>query len=358
MTEAASVRAVKLLINQAHDDIRESRYPAVLAAAGRAVQAAERLDHPGLLVRALGAEATALLMSGDPVAALARYTRVLGLAEDPATRGCLDDQAVTWAVAKAHMNWVGSAHFVTGIGVRELFGILDAAESWLSAIGHRDWRAGILFQRASLHQRLGELDTAIAAAQEALAVYQPDTPGYTLAAYRWNLGHFLRQVGRVGEAEPLYQAILDDPTTSPYDRKTALQGLAWCALAAQDPDTARRHATAAVQLADTIGDNVLRTALGVLIAACRADGDLDTAWQAATRGLDICRRLGGHHVLYHATRDVVDVALDRRDLDTATRLLTELDTHASALDTDTGKSRLADGVTRRRRRLAEIDIAP
>ncbi len=99
----------------------------------------------------------------------------------------------------------------------------------------------------------------------------------------------------------------------------------------------------------------LSVALAVLVAVCRAGGDLDTAWQAATSRLDIGHRLGGHHVFYYAIRDAVDVTLDRRDLDTATRLLTELDTHATALDTDTANFTQADAVTRLRRQLGEID---
>jgi tetratricopeptide (TPR) repeat protein len=348
-------RAVELLIGQAREATGEDRYSAALAAADAAVQAAEQLDDPALLVRGLVEEADALHMSGDRLGALARYTRVLGLAEDPATRDRLDHPAATRALARAHMDRVECARFVTGIGARELFGVLDAAESWLSAIGHSDWRAGILRLRALTHQRLGELDAAIATAQEALAVYQPDAPGYTLAAYRWTLGDLLRWANRAGEAEPLYQAILDDPTTGQRDRTATLGGMAWCALAAQEPDTARRHADAAVQLADTLGDVALRTALEVLAAACRAGGDLDSAWQAATRYLDISHRLGGHYMLYYATRDALDIALDRRDQASVDQLLTELAPHASALDTDTNNTTFADEVTQRRHLSIEIE---
>jgi len=341
--------AVKLLIGQAREATGEGRYSAALAAAGRAVEAAEQLDDPVLRVRGLIEEAEALRLSGDRVAALTRYTKVLGLAEDPATRDHPDHLAATRARFDASILWVECARFVGGIEVRELFGALNAAESWLATIGHRDWRAGILLQRAYLHQQLGELDAAVAATQEGLAVYQPDGPGYTLASYRCKLGDLLHQSGRADEAEPVYQAVLDHSSTGQNDREMALQGLAWCALAAQDPETGQRHAAAAVQLADTLGDERLRTALQTLVAACRDSGDLDTAWQAATRCLDICRRLGGHHVLYDATRDALDVAVDRRDQGTVDQLLTELESHATALDTDTGSTIFADEVTRRRR---------
>lgn len=81
--------------------------------------------------------------------------------------------------------------------------------------------------------------------------------------------------------------------------------------------SARRHATAAVREAEPLGDDSLLNALDVLVAACRAEGDLATAAVAATRGLDAARRLGGHDALYYATRTAVDVALDRGELDVA-----------------------------------------
>jgi tetratricopeptide (TPR) repeat protein len=350
----ASVDAVELLIDEAWAAYEEGRYLAALAAASRAVAAAERLDDPGLLVRSLEREASALRMSGDD-AALARYTRVLALAEDPTTRDRLDQPETSEAVARAYMNWVECARFMTGFEVRELFGVLDAAERWLTATGHRDWRAGILRQRAGFHSHLGELDEALAAAEEALAVYHPRAPGYTLSTYRCHLGDILCDMGRESEAEPHYQAILDDLTAGSYDRKVALQGLARCALARDDPHTAHRHAMAAVQLAEAIGDDALQTALWLLVEAHRALGDYEAAWHTATRQLDGARRIGGHHTLYYAVRAAAGVALDRGELDTARDLITELDQHAAAIDADTGNTTFTDDAAEHHSWLAELD---
>jgi hypothetical protein len=52
--------------------------------------------------------------------------------------------------------------------------------------------------------------------------------------------------------------------------------------------------------------------------------------------MEAAGRIGGHYRLYHATRVAVDVALDRADLNTAGRLLTDLDSHAVALETSDG----------------------
>ena len=98
MTEQAGAGAAGLLIAQAWDAHGQGRYGTARAAAARAAQAARQLDDPVLLVRALSAEATALSMLGDRAAALARYTQILGLAEDPATRG-------GWTIQTQRRRW-------------------------------------------------------------------------------------------------------------------------------------------------------------------------------------------------------------------------------------------------------------
>jgi tetratricopeptide (TPR) repeat protein len=145
--------------------------------------------------------------------------------------------------------------------VRELFGVLEAAERWLAATGHPDWRAAILSERALTHRMLGETNAAVAAAEEALAVatQHPDAPGYTLNSHRYQLGDILRDARRAAEAAPHYQAILADPDATPWERRAAHEGLAWCALAAGDPDTACREARTAVLLAESLDPRRRRT---------------------------------------------------------------------------------------------------
>ena len=109
--------------------------------------------------------------------------------------------------------------------------MLDAGDRWLTATGHRDWRASILSERASVHQMLGEIDAAVAAAEEALAaaVQHPDAPGFTLNAHRSTLGESLQDAGRAAQAAPHYQAILDDPDATPWARYGAHEGWRGCA---------------------------------------------------------------------------------------------------------------------------------
>ena len=355
MSEGLGAWAAGLLVDQAWAAYQDDRYQQALAAAGRAIEAAGQLDDTVLLVRALRIEASTLQLMGDHPAALARYTRIMGLAEDPATSGRLDDPAAAQAVADTYWSWVNSARRVTGIPVRELFRVLDAGDWWLTATGHRDWRASILNERALVHRMLGEIDAAVAAAEEALAaaVQHPDAPGYSLSAHRYQLGDVLCEAGRAAQAAPHYQAILDDPDATSWDRRVAHQGLARCALAVGDPATARREARTAVLLAEPLGDNALCASLDVLAEACRAGGDLEAAWQAATRYLEAAGRIGGHNQPYYAARAAVDIALDRSDLPAAKRLLGELDEHAAALNAATGTTRYTGETARRHQRLAD-----
>jgi tetratricopeptide (TPR) repeat protein len=357
MAEGVGSRAAGLLVDQAWAAIRDGRYPEAAAAAGRAVQAARHLDDLVLLVRALAAEGSALQMLGDDAKALGRYTEILGLAHDPVTSGRLDSPAAASAIGRAHWEWVECARYVTSIPVRDLFGALDEADRWLTATGHRHWRAAVLLQRAQVHQRLRELDAAVGCAEEALtiALQYPDAPGYTLGGHRFQLGSILLDAGRPGEARPCYQAILDDASSPTLERSVAHQGLARCALAAGNHAEARREARLAVQLAEQLGDDALCSSLDALAGACRADGDLDGAWQAATRYLEAAGRVGGHTRPYYAARTAADVALDRGDHAAAREFLASLDEHARALDAATGNTTFSAETATRRRRLAELD---
>jgi tetratricopeptide (TPR) repeat protein len=350
-----SSAAAGLLVDQAWEAYNAGRFQEALSAAGRAAEAATRLDDQVLLVQALDVEGWALYILGDAAGALARCTQILGMAEDPATRGRLDHPDAARMVARAYWHWVGCARFITSIPLRDLFGVLDAAERWLAATGHRDWRAAILSERARVHAQLGEWDAAVASAQEALAMelHHPDSPGYSLVSCRWSLGDFLIDAGRAAEAVPYFQAVLDDPDSATWDQYRGHEGLARCALAAGDLAAARREARRAVQLAEPLGDDALCTSLGALAGACRAQGDLEAAWQAAACRLEAAVRIGGHYRPWQATLGAVDIALDRADHATARQLLDDLDIHAEAMDTATGSTTHTTKAASRRQRLAQ-----
>ncbi len=353
--EGASRSVVELLIREAWDLHAEGRYDAGLAAARKAVEAARELRDLALEVRATDIEAEELRMLGDKATALVRYTWILGVAEDPEKRAALGDAALTEQIASAYRNWVNCGSFLPEIPVRKLFDVLDAGEAWLRSAGRQEWRAGLLWQRANLLELQGHCEEAVGYAEEAVSLKRqhPNAPGYTLAAYLWKLGDLLCKLDRTDEAEGYYQEVLDDPASSPFDRKVTLQGLARCALARDDAASARRHAESAVRLAEGMGDDALCPAFESLIAACRAAGDLDAAAQAADRHLEAARRVSRIRI-YYALRDSADVALDRGDASAARRHLDEAAPIAEALDRQAEVETFANEMADARRRLAEL----
>lgn len=294
-------------------------------------------------VASLAAEAAALAARGDHPAAMTRYTRVLAMAAAGTTRDA-------WTVASAHLHWVESARF-SGVPLRSLFAVLDAAERYLESVGHPEWRSGLLAQRAATHKELAEWDQAEAFAEEALEAYVPGAPGTTLATLRYRLGDILRGAGRPTEAMPHFEAVLDDPAT----RYKALVGLTHCALNRMHRRTALRHATAAVREAEPLGDEALRLPLHALVAAQRALGDGEAATATATRYVECARRLGSPYVIFFALRSATDVALDRRDLASGRDLLADLDRQAVVLDDANGHTRRSAEAAKRHRRLATME---
>lgn len=360
MPEDPASRAAELLISEAWDAYLEGRLPRARDAAQRGVEAAELAGDLAVLVRALRVEGSVLHYSGDHAAALVRYTRVLALAGDQANAGRLSGSRAVWAVADTYVSWVETARMLSTIGVRDLFGVLDAGEQWLTAAGHRDWRSDLLLARAMVHQSLEEPGAAVSLAREALAlkIQHPETPSFRLASYQSNLADMLCEAGLSAEAQPHYQAILDDPDSALPFQRIARTGLARCALAAGDMATALAEARAAVALAESLGDIALCNGLHVLTRACRVSGDLDAAWREATRYLEVAGRTGSHYRQFYATRLAVDIALDRCDLAAARPLLAELEGHAAAMDTSTGLRVHADEAAARQQRAAELASKP
>lgn len=356
MTEPA-VRAIETLIEHARDLFHEGRHRPAAEAAARAAQAADQIENPALLVRALETEANVLRMQGEHGAALTRYTRVLAVAEDTGTRIRLEQPAALMAVAGAFLGWVTCARSVRGIQTRQLLDVLEAGERYLHPIGRTPWRAALLLQRASIHDELGDFDTAVALGEEALAAHEPGPGGYSLAGHRRVLGQLLRRAGRPEEAEPLYQAALEDHGALPDDRVAALEGLARCALDRGDAIAAQRHAAAALEEAEPFGDEYVRTPLSALVQAHQDAGDLDAAAPAAARYLDVARRLGSYAVLFSAIRSVVTVALDRGQIDNVAQLLSEMAEHAAVLDRNSDDSFHAEQVVRYSQRFDSLRAA-
>lgn len=355
MMQPDAAYAVELLIDEARKTVyADSRFRAGLAQVERAVEAAEKLGNASLLLDALYLRATALALTGDYEAAIAIYSRIVGMAEDTAVIAVLEESSLG-AVIMAHALLVSSAFYAEGVTMRDLFDVLDAADHRLVVIGHRDWRSAILLERSRIHAELEEWDAALALAEEALVAYRVDLPRYDPAAYRYHLSRYLREVGRTVEAEEHCLAILNDRDTSPYSRRFAFAELTYCALARNKPKAALKHAKAGVEIAEFLGDRDMLRSLSPLIAAHRALKNYDDAWLAVGRSLELAERLGGHRKLFNALLDAADVALDRRDFASARTFIDQLGPHAAALDIDTATTNRARKVGERRRRLEELE---
>src|SRR5215831_14293213 len=157
-TQRVPPHVVQALIDEAWDAHDEGRYRTGLAAAQRAMALAEQSDDPTLLVGALTVRAELLGLLGQDAAALVDYTRVLSLAEDPATARRLDPDQADRCIAQAYTGWPDAARFAGGVPVAGLYKVLDTAERWLAATGHLDWRSGVLHQRSAVHEWLGDRD--------------------------------------------------------------------------------------------------------------------------------------------------------------------------------------------------------
>lgn len=346
--------AIRLLLAEAQERHREGRFDGELAAARRALDAAERRRDLELEIEAHSECARALYMLDSKEAALEEYSRIFALAEHPERRAERERVDMTWEVANAYRMCADIGRFLPATPIEALFAALDDGEAYVRRIGQPGWRAGFLKVRSDLLAALGRIEEAIGFAEESLALKQRDGsgPGVTLACHRWSLGDLLLRRRRLEEAAVHYQAVLDSPASSAHDRTVALGGLAHCALAQGDAAAGLRRAREAVQLAEAMGDATLSPVLDVLVAAHVAAEDWPSARAAADRMLEVARRLESAHRLYFALRASADVALGEGDAGRARALLDEAAPLAEAFDRQRGGMTVfRDEIEARRKRL-------
>lgn len=357
MREPGARWGVELLIAEAGRFCNESRYAEALRAAEKAREGAQREEEIGLEVRATMLEAEALKMLGRDGNALARYSWILGVAEDPAHRSVVAEESVAFDVVTAFSSWADCATRLPQMQVDQLFAVLDAGERFARAIGKPTWRAGLLHMRAKLMQALGQSSEAIPFAEEGLALKLRDrtAPGATLGGYRGFLADLLREVGRFDEAQALYQTMLDDAKRWPFDRFAAFRGLGGCALHANEAAAARGFADEAMRIAEPMGDSALSRALTDLIDACLAQGDIPAARATSDRHVELATRHGVTDQLFFALGRAAQVALAEGDPVRARTFLTEAQPHADALDRSRNRNAYNAELDGLRAQLAELE---
>ncbi len=357
VVDASGSWRVEYLLEESRRLYREARYAEALRAADQAVLGAEALRDLGLEIGAKLEQALGLHMLGDDAAALARYDWILGMAADPAHRDEIEGAGVQWEIADAYGSWVDTAGYLPEVPAQRRLAVLDEGESYVRTIGRPGWRAGLLNYRARVLADLGRLEEAIGVAEEGLSLElrDGDGPGPPLTTHRWALGGLLRESGRYDDARAHYRAVVDDAAAHSIDRMAALEGLARCALAADEAADARRLAEDSVRLAEGMGDDCLAPVLEVLTDACLAAGDVEAARSAADRRLAGVRRHGSTSRLYFALLSAAVVAIAQHDAPGARALLDEAQPHAEAIDRSNGRTNLGAEVKRLRARLAKLD---
>jgi tetratricopeptide (TPR) repeat protein len=325
-------------------------YAAGLAASQSAAARARDIGSVGLELRAARIEASLLSLMSRKKESMARLDWALAVAGGERLPADLTELRVAHAVVACHLDWVETAGWV-GIAKEERLRVLDRAEDLLKELGRPEWRTGVASMRSTLMRSMGRLDEAIALGEEAIRCFTTGAPGSTLASYRQQHADALLDAGRLDSAEVQYMAIMMEPGRAVRDEKSALVGLARCALRRGDAIVARSHAEKALTIARPLGDGAMCGALDILMQALKAAGELDHAAAVADQYIERARRAGEKGRLFYALRSQIDISFEREDDEGARAWLEEAAIVASALDRATGGDVYGKQVRTRRARL-------
>ncbi len=221
----------------------------------------------------------------------------------------------------------------------------DLAEQAARVIGNDQAMQWTLWMRAWALNELGELDAALVAAEESVALAERIDDSALVAISRAVLGSVLVTLGRFDEGRPLLAAYYVDPAwicrwTCP---------LVEAEIALGDVEAAGAHAARASGLASEIGLAGARAAAGraeALVALARGDSKraAELALRAATDAESIDSALEAARCRVAAGR-----ALAADDRDAAIRAFTEAERQAAA----SGAARVRDEAVRELRRLGQ-----
>lgn len=189
----------------------------------------------------------------------ARLAAVAASAEERARHAALSVDGPNAAVAAA----LDAAAAEAGArGAAEAAAELSALAAQRTPPTDHERRCERLLSAAEWHQRAGELDSAIARAEDALASAQALGPARA-RAYAL-LGSVRCDTESVAAGIELYERALREPAGPARLRAEVHQKLAWILFAAGETQSARRHARAAVRLA---GDDAAIAASATATAA-------------------------------------------------------------------------------------------
>jgi hypothetical protein len=291
---------------------------------------------------------------GDSATALARSTWALGVACDPLHRARFNSDGAAWTITRAFLAWCEPARNHAEVSYEAIVSVIEEAERFLVATGHRNWRAGVLAEQAAMLVARERHAEAVPLWREAAALKLrfPDAPGMTHATILRNLGRTLDDSGDVEAAAVVLRDFFALPGLPLTDQLAGHLSLGHNALRRGAADEAVRCANAALDLAELFGEPQLFGALGLAVDARLATGDGAGARLAANRMLELALRIGDPGDQFNAVQDNFDVAMHEHDLEDARARLNELDARADALDRRIGSPTYRGRVEERRTRLA------
>jgi ATP/maltotriose-dependent transcriptional regulator MalT len=286
LPEPASVESVGLLIELTLNEFYRSRYAAMHDWAARAVSAAQELGDAALLAATLAKSALADAMTGPPETARSHRDEAAALVDrlSDAELSLRPDAAAWLAAAELYLDFYAEADEhasralrlarATGRG-NPFFGLYlilprvwyvrgrlaEAAELLEGAIeagrllGTSPGLAGNLFNRSAIALAAGDLEIALAAAEEALELTRDLDEGFVTAWAAVRLAGVLLETGQPDSAVELLlgRAGGEDLTLIPGGwRAYCLELLARCWLALGRRDEAERAAAYAAATAAAV----------------------------------------------------------------------------------------------------------
>lgn len=204
-------------------------------------------------------------------------------------------------------------------------GYLESARARLAELDDRR-RATFLFSLAITYRELGDLEAAIRAGTESLAVFRAAEARFESASLENELALVHLALGNLERARSHVEA-----ATATFDQlgdrrwlAHTTETLAQIELAAGDPDRAHAAADEAVAIARETGNQ--KALVSSLLSAARSArllGDPEAAEQALDEAATICRSLDRRSQLRDVLAEWSDAAAARGDLERALRLARE-----------------------------------
>jgi DNA-binding CsgD family transcriptional regulator len=325
LPEPTSVESVELLIELTLNEFYRSRYEAMHDWAGRAVTAAKAVGDPALLATALAMPAFADATTGPADRACSARAEAAALVDelsDDELSHCPD--AASWlaaaelyldlyAEADAHASRAHGLARATGRGdplfrlypilpriwyvrgkLAEAAELLDGAIEAGRLLGSPPALAGNLFNRSVVAVAVGDLDIALATAEEAVELTRGLDDGFVAAWAAVRLAGVLLEVGQPDRAVELLlgRAGGEELTLIPSGwRAYCLELLTRCWLALDRPSEAQRAAALSAAAAMRLP---LATAWADRAAAALALhlGDTAPAFERALASADAAQEVG------------------------------------------------------------------